>query len=224
LSKKIQGIRVPEITLSREHPKTQTDFVRTVPGGFSTSKSIKQSLPVFYLRDKTQTTWFVKECVEQDLHDAALQKACPVRREFYSDFPDEPSEQVLKVARYDSDDRIRQYIYRSFLYSTYCHTSNSLVSTDGSLWLIDHASLILTPLHSVTDDIYQLKGWIDFCPKLMKMASELSILTEKDIEESLTGIDKRFWLGGKFTTPERAARFFLKRLEAWQKCFHSILS
>jgi hypothetical protein len=217
LSKKLPGIQTAEIELSETRPKRSKDyFVRKVAGGYSLSKRVEHSLPVYFLSDKVQT--FYKGILDEDrLHEDTLNKSCPVSRSLYKDFPRKPSDKILAAAHWRSPERIKSYLYHALLYGTFPHSSNVLVTAHAQIIQIDFATI---PFTRGVADIHQIYTWISHCPELMQAAGEFSRLTERDIEKALKDIPAPFWRdASKLNNEHLAATYFGNRLKAWKQCF-----
>lgn len=213
LAKRLNTVRVAEIELTTDKPTDGGNFVRIVPGGYSLSKRIARAMPLYHLREKVKVSW-IGEKFEQEMYQFILNKACPVAKEFYDDFPKRLSASIREAAKFDSAQRIRQYLYRALLFATYPHTSNSLVDADGRLWLIDNATL----LYARDDaDIRELHQYIASCDELMSAAAEFSILTERDIANALKTIPAPFFAGGILPNHQQATRYFSCRLNTWKQ-------
>ena len=233
------GILAPEIRLSESQPSNTLYYWKRAPGGFVGSKILPHSLPIYYLKSKDKTlppelagleklegAWAFKSFgmkpppirLEAEIRNR-LNKSCPLSREYYNDFSeqDENALAIIQAAKWDAIEKMKIHAFRAFLYCTYCHSSNVLIDTQTRLWSIDHANIMMS---RDAADIERLAFFVNHSDTLKRVCQQISIITERDIERALQGIDKRFWKsGGVFDNPIDAAHHFSVRLTAWQKCF-----
>ena len=230
------GVRVAPVTLSETKPDNFNDFVKKVHGGWCVSERVQKSIPMFFIKEQAELypTWFdfqktattEKLCIADfgfllgnlDIR-CIINKESPVSRAAYTDFPDLAPKAAIEAAKWDSDERLLTYAFRSFLYATFPHTSNCLVSTDGKLTLIDHEKVLYS-----LDDISLLKASVSPIRKTHRVAKalrQMCDITETDIRAALSDIPSRFWKfsGVFFSDEQKAANYFIKRLDKWRRCF-----
>ena len=223
------GVRVPRVTLVENEPTAaefQNNHVKPVPGGWMLSERVLGSIPVYYLSKLIRTSAVTDqpESTFRRMFKDLFDKRCPLGREAYADFPNDPPQVALDAAKWNSEGRLPHYAYRSLLGCTYPHSSNVLVDTAGRLWLIDHEKLCLS---AEGDDIQLL--WQVISDSLAALAVCRRIaqgITFEAIECSLDGIPERFWrpVSGRERyasndNQESAARYFADRLGRWNELF-----
>lgn len=227
------GVRVPVVKASFNEPSNEDcrkNFVKLVAGDvWILSQRVPRSIPVYYLRDVSETLppqayeagkqlAAGGESVFNAAFIAALDKRCPVDRSDYKEFPKSPNQSVLEAARWNSQQRIVQHCFRSLFGWTHAHTSNSLVDTDGRLWLIDHAAMLYA---ETTDDIAELHSLVKSSPVVMDACKRVGEVTQGQIEAALLSIDKQFWhrKSSVASLPEDAVAYLGNRLVQWRKFF-----
>ncbi|MEK6322192.1 MAG: hypothetical protein AABN33_10960 [Acidobacteriota bacterium] len=217
------GVRVPRVTLTTDEPSEmdcKTNYVKPVTGGWMLSERVPVSLPIYYLPG--QTTFGVEEWAFRKTFKNLFDKRCPLGREAYADFPSEPPQASLDVVKWDSEQRLRLYAYRSLLCCTYPHASNVLVDTSGRLHLIDHEKCCLP---TEGDDIELLSGMIADSPQAITVCKQVAQgITPQAIEQSLDGIPDNFWRPetgrwALYDNPRDAAGYFGDRLNHWKGFF-----
>lgn len=216
------GVRVPRVTLTTDEP---TDFkshhVKPVPGGWMLSRRVPASLPIYYLSEQMA---YGKEYQFRQMFEGLFDKRCPLGREAYPDFPSEPPQAVLDAAKWNSEERLAHYAYRSLLGCTYPHNSNVLVDTSGRLHLIDHEKICLS---TEGDDIALLSGMIADSPQAVAVCRRVAQdITPEVVERSLDGIPDNFWRPEAwakkiwvYDNPKDAAGYFVYRLNRWKELF-----
>lgn len=221
------GVKVPRVELKSGQP-TDEDclkyFIKQVPGGHMLSERVPRSIPVYFLGKQCATLpGAISEFVFRKIFVELFDKRCPLNRNAYSDFPEVAPAEALASARWDSKQRLMQYVFRAFLHCTYPHTSNAIVDVDGTLWLIDFEKTYI----SNEDDITLLYQLVEVSDEVMELCQRVSLITPSVIEQAFANIPDRFWAGptgqrkkyGVYVTPESAAEYFTERLTKWQEVF-----
>jgi hypothetical protein len=227
------GVKVPRVLLRWEDATAEecaTHYVKRVPGGYVLSERVPRSIPLYFLRDKAETLpGPMSEKVFRLTFVELFDKRCPLSREAYSDFPEDPPAPAREAARWDSEQRLMHYIYRAFLHCTYPHTSNALVDIDGNLWLIDFEKTYMVP--EGEDDIELLHRMVKDSSEVVGLCQRVSGIRPLEIERAFADIPSRFWrdatsvrlsaraIYGAYNTPEAATQYFADRLSRWQEVF-----
>ncbi len=217
-------VPIATVRLTTDEPTDFKGFIREVPGGWSNSERIPNSLPVWFLRGRAaiipDNLKSVGEISFREWFLHSLDKRCPVDREAYSDFPAKPGIAILDASRWNSRARLLGHAFRALLYCSYAHSSNVLVDTGAKLWLIDHEKLLY---RETTDDIERLYGLVNKSRIVMDACSQIARLTEEHIHHALSDIPEAFWKPGAGVCGHgEAVDYFARRLAVWKARFSAL--
>lgn len=193
----IAGIRVAPVTLTPDEPTDFSKFhAKRVPGGWMLSARIEKSIPLFFLKGASQILppedEGMGDAIFRGVFESLFDKRCPLSRESYLDFPVIPPEVSLKAARWDSEQRMMQHAFRSFLWCSHAHSSNALVDTKGRLYLIDHEK---TYYARGTKDIAELHEVVNCSDSALRICRKIGeAITPDAIRCAFEDIDRRFGL------------------------------
>src|SRR6185436_2879986 len=152
-----------------------------------------QALPIFYLRDKTPTSprW-MRQHGDFDgrerrfsVYESLLDKRCLIEKETgYADFPEASEDDpiVLDSARWNNPQRLATYAFRAWLHCCFPYASNTLTTTDGEIWTIDHEKILW---RKDEDDIRELADLVAPSERVTNICRQMSAITTREVRAAL---------------------------------------
>ncbi|MEN3333514.1 MAG: hypothetical protein V7641_2879 [Blastocatellia bacterium] len=200
---------------------TEDFYIKPLSGGWALVRRVPGALPVYFLRQRVQTapSWLA-DFDDEERIDYLLNKRSPVDRLAFADFPaeSESDPEVLASARWDSPGRLLSYAYRSWLFCTFPHASNSLVKTDGTLWVVDYEK---TLWRKDCGDIEELAKLVAPSARITAICRRMSAINSQHIEQAIGEIPQKLWETGEsvLTSKGAALDYWCERADEWRLYF-----